>query len=112
MTWQARIQALMAHLGFSAGLGHHAGRIHRQPAEQAHRPLSLAEVAERTGYQARTEARHLARMTDRFRRTGRTPVAAGPAEAVRGPPCRHILTCEGPRPNRFSRRAAAVSRAG
>lgn len=48
----------------AGGLGHHAGRVYQQLAEHADRSLSLAEICQRTGYSARTVAKHLARMRD------------------------------------------------
>lgn len=48
----------------AGGLGHHAGRVYQQLVEHARRPLSLAEVCQRTGYRARTAAKHLARMRE------------------------------------------------
>ncbi|MGD6757272.1 hypothetical protein [Streptomyces sp. BH105] len=44
------------------GLGHHAGRVYQQLNEHAERPLSLTEVAARTGYTSRTAAKHLTAM--------------------------------------------------
>lgn len=49
-------RATATHAG---GLGHHAGRVYQQLTEHAERPLSLSEVAERTGYAPRTAAKHL-----------------------------------------------------
>lgn len=51
-----------ASLGHAGGLGHHVGRTYQQLVEHAHRPLSLPELADRTGYAPRTVARHLARL--------------------------------------------------
>jgi hypothetical protein len=51
-------------LGRCGGLGHHAGRVYQPLVEFRERPLSLAELCERTGYTAATVARHLARMRD------------------------------------------------
>ncbi|MFG3207942.1 hypothetical protein [Streptomyces sp. NPDC048192] len=48
----------------AGGLGHHAGRVYQQLALHADRALSLAELCERTGYAARTVAKHLGRMRD------------------------------------------------
>ncbi|WP_274036702.1 hypothetical protein [Streptomyces sp. MMBL 11-1] len=48
----------------AGGLGHHAGRVYQQLALHADRALSLAELCQRTGYAARTVAKHLGRMRD------------------------------------------------
>lgn len=50
-------------LGYGAGLGHHAARVY-QELVTAERPLTAQEITERTGYTARTVARHLTRMRD------------------------------------------------
>ena len=48
---------------YNGGLGHHAARTYGQLRE-AGRPLSVPEIASRTGYSARTVLRHLSRMQD------------------------------------------------
>ncbi|MFD9714441.1 hypothetical protein ACFWBR_41470 [Streptomyces sp. NPDC060006] len=48
----------------SGGLGHHAGRVYQQLVLHNDRALSLAELCQRTGYGARTVAKHLGRMRD------------------------------------------------
>ncbi|WP_406150744.1 hypothetical protein [Streptomyces anulatus] len=51
-----------ASLGHAGGLGHHVGRTYQQLVEHSHRPMSLSELADRTGYAPRTVARHLTRL--------------------------------------------------
>ncbi|MFF4607757.1 hypothetical protein ACFY12_34090 [Streptomyces sp. NPDC001339] len=84
-----------ASLGYAGGLGHHAGRTYQQLVEHAHRPLSITEIAERTGYTARTVARHLSRMRDLMVATRAVRVVHHECPACQARPGARCRTAQG-----------------